>query len=74
MNIYGEEADRLIPVVFLVIVGTVAVYGLTISPLARYLGLAQPNPQGVLFLAAWRSAADEQPLKETLLPREGYVA
>ncbi|MFB3130984.1 MAG: NAD-binding protein, partial [Rhodothermales bacterium] len=38
--------------VFLVIVGTVAVYGLTISPLARYLGLAQPNPQGVLFLGA----------------------
>ena len=51
-DIYGEEADRLIPVVFLVIVGTVAVYGLTISPLARYLGLAQPNPQGVLFLGA----------------------
>ncbi len=71
MNIYGEEADRLIPVVFLVIVGTVAVYGLTISPLARYLGLAQPNAQGVLLLAAWRSAADEQSLKETLLPREG---
>ena len=26
--------------------------GLTISPLARYLGLAPPNPQGVLFLGA----------------------
>ncbi len=61
----------MIPVVFLVIVGTVAVYGLTISPLAQYLGLAQPNSQGVLVLAAWRSAADQQPLKETLLPREG---
>ncbi len=54
MNIYGEEVDRLIPVVFLVIVGTVAVYGLTISPLERYLGQAQPIPQGVLLLAAWR--------------------
>ena len=30
-----------------------AVYGLTISPLARYLGLADPNPQGVLFLGAY---------------------
>jgi len=45
--------------------------GLTISPLERYLGLAQPNLQGVLLLAAWRSAEDEQPLKETLLPRAG---
>lgn len=34
------------------IVGTVAVYGLTISPLARWLGLAQPDPQGVLFVGA----------------------
>ena len=41
------------PMVFLVIVGTVAVYGLTISPLARYLGLADPNPQGMLFLGAY---------------------
>ena len=40
------------PTVFLVIVGTVTVYGLTIVPLARYLGLAEPNPQGVLILGA----------------------
>ena len=32
------EAGRIVPIVFLVIVGTVAVYGLTISPLARWLG------------------------------------
>lgn len=48
--IYPDQIGGLVPIVFLVIVGTVAVYGLTISPLARYLGLAHPDPQGVLFL------------------------
>ena len=52
-EIYGNAVDSVVPIVFLVIVGTVAVYGLTISPLARYLGLADPNPQGVLFLGAY---------------------
>ena len=50
--IYGGEAEALVPIVYFVIVGTVAVYGLTISPLARRLGMADPNPQGVLFLGA----------------------
>ncbi len=49
---FPAEAERIVPIVFLVIVGTVAVYGLTISPLARWLGLAQPDPQGVLFVGA----------------------
>ncbi len=47
-----QDVSQIVPVVFLVIVGTVAVYGLTIGPLARWLGLAQPNPQGVLFVGA----------------------
>ena len=51
-GIYGAEAHPLVPIVYMVIVGTVAVYGLTLSPLARRLGLAYPNPQGVLFLGA----------------------
>ncbi|MEZ4696473.1 MAG: cation:proton antiporter [Rhodothermales bacterium] len=50
--IYPEAAAELVPLIFLVIVGTVAIYGLTISPIARYLGLADPNPQGVLILGA----------------------
>ncbi len=50
--IYPDAVDALVPVVFLVIVGTVTVYGLTLSPLARYLGLAQPAPQGLLILGA----------------------
>lgn len=52
----GEEgiADggQLVPLVFGVVVATVAVYGL-LSPLAaRRLGLAKPNPQGVLIVGA----------------------
>ncbi|MDZ4699058.1 MAG: cation:proton antiporter [Rhodothermales bacterium] len=50
--IYPEVIDALVPIVFLVIVGTVTVYGLTLSPLARYLDLAQPAPQGLLILGA----------------------
>ena len=49
---FPEDAALIVPVVFLVIVGTVALYGLTISPLARWLGLALPDPQGVLFVGA----------------------
>ncbi len=47
-----EQANVLVPVTFSVIVGTVAIYGLTAAPLARSLKLSQSNPQGVLFLGA----------------------
>ncbi len=47
-----EQAQLLAPIVFLVIVGTVAIYGLTVGPLARWLGLATPNPQGIIFAGA----------------------
>jgi len=46
------DAQALVPLTFLVIVGTVVVYGLTARPLAKRLGLAIPNPQGVLFIGA----------------------
>lgn len=51
-EIFPEAADALVPVVFIVIVATVTVYGLTIGPLASRLGLADPNPEGVLFVGA----------------------
>ena len=38
-------ADRLLPATFLVIVGTVTVYGLTAVPLAKALGLHQPESE-----------------------------
>ncbi len=47
-----ENSDLLVPATFLVIVGTVAVYGLTASPLARFLGLASADPQGILIASA----------------------
>ena len=51
-EIFPEAGDALVPVVFLVIVGTVAVYGLTIPYVANWLDLADPNPEGVLFVGA----------------------
>jgi NhaP-type Na+/H+ or K+/H+ antiporter len=48
------EARALVPVIFLVIVGTVTIYGLSAGPLAIRLGLSTPNPQGVLMVGAHR--------------------
>ncbi len=45
-------AEKLVPVVFLVIAGTVALYGLTAFAVAKRLNLAEPEPQGVLFVGA----------------------
>ncbi|MBE0594199.1 MAG: sodium:proton antiporter [Gemmatimonadales bacterium] len=45
-------AARLVPLMFLVIVGTVAAYGLFSPLVARWLGIATPNPQGVLIIGA----------------------
>jgi len=45
-------ADRLVPIVFMVIAGTVAIYGLLGRPLAHRLGLADRNPNGVVFIGA----------------------
>ncbi|MEX1223869.1 MAG: cation:proton antiporter, partial [Pirellulales bacterium] len=42
-------AEQLVPITFLVIVSTVAIYGLTAAPVARWLGVAQPDPQGILI-------------------------
>ncbi|MFQ5798926.1 MAG: NAD-binding protein [Bacteroidota bacterium] len=45
-------AELLVPLTFMVIVGTIAINGLTASPLARWLRVAQPNPQGALIVGA----------------------
>ena len=52
-----SEAARLMPITFMVIIGTVAFYGLTSSLLGRALKVSQPNPQGVLIVGAHRWAA-----------------
>jgi NhaP-type Na+/H+ or K+/H+ antiporter len=48
------QMESLVALTFLVVVGTVTVYGLTAGPVARRLGVAEPDPQGVLFLGANR--------------------
>ena len=45
-------AEMLVPLTFLVVVGTVLVYGLTASPVARWLGLSQPERNGILIAGA----------------------
>ena len=47
-----EQAGRIVPITFLVIVSTVGVYGLTARPLAQKLKLAEARPQGFLILGA----------------------
>ena len=48
----GNGGGELVPATFLVIVGTVVVYGLTAFPLARWLGLASAEAQGVLIASS----------------------
>ena len=50
--IFPEEAGGLVPIVFLIIIGTVAMGGLIAAPLAQALKLAERNPQGNLFIGA----------------------
>ena len=46
------DVAKLVPLTFVVIVGTVSIYGLIAAPVARWLGLAIRNPQGILFVGA----------------------
>ena len=47
-----EGARALAPLAFLVIIGTVAIYGIAAAPLARRLGLSDPGSEGVLLVGA----------------------
>lgn len=64
----GESMHQMVPIVFIVIVGTVAIYGLLSAPLARRLGLASKNPRGVLFAGACKWSR----LVATALKKEGH--
>ncbi|MFO0977985.1 MAG: sodium:proton antiporter [Planctomycetaceae bacterium] len=48
----GESGAVIAPATLVVILMTVAVYGLTAAPLARRLGLAASDPQGLLIAGA----------------------
>jgi len=47
-----SDANKLVPLVFGTVVGTVAVYGVLSPLLARRLGLARSNPQGIVIVGA----------------------
>lgn len=51
-----EQANQLVSIVFIVIISTVAIYGLPASWVARKLGVAKPVPNGVLILGAQKWA------------------
>ena len=42
-------ADKIVPIVFLTIIGTIVVYGFLAGPAARLLGLAEAQADGVLI-------------------------
>ncbi len=44
--------ESLVPITFSVIIGTVAFYGLTTPLAAKLLGVADQNPQGIIFIGA----------------------
>ena len=66
VGLTGSEA--LVPQTFFIIIGTVALYGLTAPLVARRLGLAKAHPQGVLFLGGHYWVRDIA----KILHEEGY--
>ena len=49
---FVPEAAVLVPVTFLIVVGTITIYGLIAGPIARWAGLAEANPRGILIAGA----------------------
>jgi NhaP-type Na+/H+ and K+/H+ antiporter len=49
---FVSDAMVLVPVTFLVVVGTISIYGVIAGPIARWVGLARSNPRGILIAGA----------------------
>lgn len=70
------QSEELVPLVFFVIVCTVAIYGLGVGRLADRLGLATVHPQGVVFVGGTRwmveaaRSLDEAEVTTTLIARD----
>ncbi len=47
-----ENANVLVTLTFVVIIGTVVLQSLTAKPLAKFLGVREPSPQGLLIVGA----------------------
>ncbi len=63
------EAEQMVPLVFIVIVCTVTIYGFGVGRLAERLSLASTSPQGILFAGTSRWVVDAaRLLEETGVP------
>ena len=51
-NIGYLNAPQLVPLTFMVIIGTVLLQSTTAGPIARYLDVAEPEPKGFLIIGA----------------------
>ena len=51
-----QNADSLVPLVFMIIIGTVILQSVSARPMARWLRVAEPSPTGVLIVGANRAA------------------
>lgn len=58
LNLYGDQVNQIVSITFLVIIGTVGIYGLSAAPLARALGLSDADPQGLLIAGGDRWVRD----------------
>lgn len=54
--VYMQDAEMLLPLVFLIIVGTVVIQGSSAKLMAKLLEVEREDPQGVLFLGAHEAA------------------
>ena len=72
------DAEKIVPIVFLVIIGTIVIYGFAAGPAARLLGLADAQADGVLIVgsnAAARGLATElkaRKVKTLLIDTDPY--
>jgi len=72
------DADKIVPIVFLIIIGTIVVYGFIAGPAARLLGLADAEANGVLIVGSHASARGmavqlkQRSIKTTLIDTDPY--
>lgn len=73
-----EGAAKIVPIVFLVVIGTIVVYGFIAGPTARRLGLAEAQANGVLIAGAHAVARglgtelDKREIKTLLVDTDPY--
>lgn len=47
-----SAASELVPIIFIVIIASVTIYGLTASQVAKWLDVAKPSPHGIMIVGA----------------------